>query len=178
MCNHEKTKSVKATKDVAGLVFAYSTKECVACGSVLWSQSIEGKFQAWLGDQRKENPNKFVVQKVQIARDLAAFATELAEKNHTNESAVFQACLSLYFVLASKRPELSKAIEKIEPGAEHPTAKKFRVNPKLFVKLDANAKAFGLSMNEVASWVIQRVLWAARAGIEATREELEFALAA
>ena len=178
MCDHKKTKSVKATKEVAGLTFPYSTRECIDCGSVLWSQDVENEFQAWLGEQRKTNPDKFVVQKVQIAGDLAAFAIDLAEKNHTNESAVFQACLSLYFVLATKRPELSKAIEAVEPGTDNPTAKKFRVNPKLFVKLDANAKAFGLNMNEVASWVIQRVLWAARAGIEATREELEFALAA
>ena len=178
MCDHKETKSVDAVKEVAGLAYFYSTKECVECGSVLWSQGIENQFQAWLGDQRKSNPDKFVVQKVLIPGDLAAFASELAEVNHSNESAVFQACLSLYFVLGAKRPELSKAIDGVTPGSDSLIPKKFRVNPKLFVKLDANAKLFDLSMNEVASWVIQRVLWAARAGIQATREELEFALAA
>jgi len=42
--------------------------------------------------------------------------------------------------------------------------------------VDASAKLFNQNMNEVASWVIQRVLYAARAGLQSMRNEIEFAV--
>ena len=178
-CEHTKTEATKTTKDVAGLSFNYKAKRCVQCGSVLWSQDTETQFQAWLGEQRKKNPEKFVIQKVALPSSLIDFATELALKNHSTESAVYQACSSLYFVLGAARTSLAQKIEAIEPKFEGPLIqKKFRVSPKLFVKINSNARLFDLGMNEVASWVIVRVLWAANCDLEQTRIELEYVLAA
>ena len=178
MCEHIKIEPIHATKDIAGLIFKYETKRCVECGSVLWGQDTENQFQIWLGEQRKQNPDKFVIQKVALPSSLVDFANEFALNNHSTESAVYQACLSLYFVLGASKKSLVKRIEAIEPKFEgEKLQRKFRVSPKLFVKINANAKLFDLDMNEVASWVIERVLWAAR-DIKQTRIELEYALAA
>jgi hypothetical protein len=178
-CNHVKTESTKATKDIAGLTFNYDTKQCVQCGSILWSEETEKQFQAWLGEKRRKNPNKFVIQKVSLPSVLVDFANELALKNQSTESAVYQACLSLYFVLGASRPSLIEKIDALEHKFEGPIVqKKFRVSPKLFVKVNSNARLFDLSMNEVASWVIERILFAAMCDMEQTRNELEYALAA
>jgi len=179
MCDHKTYREMQARKDVAGLIFSYATKQCADCGSVLWSQKNEAQFQQWLGAQRKRHGDKFVVQKVQIPSDLADFAIELAESNHSTTSAVFQACLSFYFIRGASQPELLEVLANVQPGAQPLILQsKFRVKPKLFVKLDASAKLFNQNMNEVASWVIQRVLYAARAGLQSMRNEIEFALAA
>lgn len=179
MCEHIKIKPTNATKDVAGLIFNYEAQCCLQCGSILWGQNTEILFQNWLGEQRKQNPNKFVIQKVALPSSLVDFAVELAANNHSTESAVYQACLSLYFVLGASRTSLSKRIETIEPKFEgNISQKKFRVSPKLFVKINSNADLFDLGMNEVASWVIERVLWAAKSDIEQTRIEIEYVLAA
>jgi hypothetical protein len=176
MCSHDKTKPTVGTKDVAGLTFNYETRQCTVCEAVLWSQDTEVQFHAWLGQQRQEHAERFTIQKVQVPSILAAFAAELAEKHYTTESAVYQACLSLYFVLGAARREMVQGIDSMQPETGISVVKKFRVNPSLFVKAEANAKLFDMSMNEVASWVIQRVLTAARAGD--VRAELDFALAA
>jgi hypothetical protein len=178
-CGHTKTEVTQASKDIAGLIFNYETKRCVKCGSVLWSQNTEAEFQGWLGEQRQNHPDKFVIQKVGLPNSLVAFAADLALKNHSTESAVYQACLSLYFVLGAARISLAQSIDAIEPGFEGTRVqKKFRVSPKLFVKINSNARLFDLDMNEVASWVIERVLWAVSRDIEQTRAELEYVLAA
>lgn len=178
-CEHLKLESIQAQKNIAGLDFNYETSRCIECGGVLWSQENEQKFQAWLGEKRHQNPEKFVIQKVALPSALVAFAAELAERNHSTESAVYQACLSLYFILGAGRKSLMEKIDAIETGFDGMRVqKKFRVSPKLFVKINSNARLFDLGMNEVASWVIERVLWAAKCDIEQTLIELEYVLAA
>jgi hypothetical protein len=178
-CEHLKTEATQASKDIAGLTFNYSTARCKECGAVLWSQETEKKFHTWLGEQRQKNPEPFVIQKVSIPANLVAFANELATRNHSTESAVYQACLSLYFVLGASKSSLVKKIDAI--GAESAVSKiqkKLKVSPRLFVKINSNARLFDLEINEMASWVIERVLWAAKCNVEQTLIELEYVLAA
>jgi len=178
-CEHTKIETIQATKDVAGLTFNYDAKRCVSCGNVLWSQDTENQFHFWLGEQRKQNPDKFVIQKVALPSSLVDFARELSVTNHNTESAVYNACLALYFVLGPSKATLATKIEAVVPEFKGEIVqKKFRVSPKLFAKINSNAKIFELELNEITSWVIERVLWAAKYDIEQTRLELEYVLVA
>lgn len=177
-CEHIKTKVTQATKNIGRLTFDYEARCCIECGNALWSQDTEEKFHTWLGEQRRVNPDKFVIQKVALSSSLVAFANELALRNHSTENAVYQTCLSLYFVLGAFRKPLMETIDAIVPRFEGPRVpKQFQISPKIFVKINSNARLFDLDMNEVASWVIERVLWAAKCDIEETLIELEYALA-
>jgi len=173
MCDHINKSPIRATKEVAGLVFSYETLACNDCGAVLWSQKTEEEFGEWLLQQRKENADKFVIQKVKIADDLADFAKLIARRHYRSESDVYQACVALYFSFRSRSPEIFEEIERLSIDDGAVQFKKFRVNPGLFVKIDGAAKAFDMYMNEVASWAVQKVLKAAKQGYEMALLQIE-----
>lgn len=178
MCDHKETKISRERKDLAGLTFEYEAYKCLACGSVLWTEETEKNFRAWLGQQRKRHPDRFVVQKVTLPEKLVTFAKELAEKHHRTESDVYQACLALYFVHAKKQG-FQGELDRFEVDQTSLVAKKFRVNPAMFVRLEANGKLFDLPMNAVAAWAIGKVLAAASAEKDPkTLNSIEFALEA
>lgn len=175
MCDHPKVKSIRAKKKIAGLVFAYNSHECESCGAVLWRPETEEKFVLWLSEQKKKKPEKFVIQGVKLSQDLVDFAADLARRFGRTESDVYQACLALYFTEVD--PEIKKVIESQTPKAPE-VVKKFRVNPRMYVKVDANAQLFAMHMNEVASWVVQHVLTAAKNGFEKTVQTMAMVLSA
>jgi len=174
-CVHSTTINTEATRDVAGLKFEYHTKECANCRAVLWSQENDRQFQDWLCKERREHRDKFTIQKVHLPEELVSFAEELASRHLRNASSVYQACLSLYFT----KPAFTERIENIEQDFIGVTKTvKFRVNPRMFIKVDANAKLFNIDKNEVAAWIIQRVLWLAKQDNDCTAEDIESILMA
>jgi hypothetical protein len=180
MCDHKNTKPTEATKKIAGLVFEYSALECMKCGAVLWSSETELLFRKWLNDQKKLNAEKFTIQGIRVSQELKLFAMELAASSFKPESDVYQACLAFYFVYCKDRPDLKEALDgdKFRPVDSKGSTIKLRVSPNMFVKIEANASIFQIPKSHVASFVLQRVLRAAKMGFDATRKQIEFALEA
>lgn len=163
ICKHEHIISVNQQKEIAGLTFTYESKQCEECKKVLWNPENETQFRNWLNVQKKENRDRFIVQKIQISDHLIEFANQLANRHHCNVSSVYRVCLSLYFVYGEFNPNIVSHIDSISVSENNTSSqKKVVVNPSVFVKMESNAKLFNMNMNEVASWVIQRVLTLAK----------------
>ena len=175
-CVHANTRDYKATKTVAGLEYQYSTKQCAACDSVLWSPQNEANFHKWLGDQKKSKRDRFVLQKLLIPRELVEFAEKLAASRCTKVSNVYQAALACYFVYAPTRQGWKEALddENFANHDEAETINKVEVNPNMFLTIEGNAKLFKMTNSAIASWAVSRVLQAALKGQQALeRNEIE-----
>jgi hypothetical protein len=174
MCEHHETKKVETSREVAGLLFEYETKECIECKSQLWSQALEKKFVIWLSEQKDTHIEKFTIQKVRIPSKLAVFAEKLAREAMQNESVVYRCAIGLYYrwtdkieTRADKKESRKSTLDfrALElPKYKEYATRKFRVNPLTFIRIEADAKLFGLPTNQAASWIIERVLWAACEG--------------
>lgn len=169
-CNHkgQNLKSFKGTKTVAGLSFKYSTQKCSDCDSVLWSKENESSFHRWLSSQKKENRDRFILQKVEISNDIVELAKELALNHYKTESNVYQAALSVYFTFLPTVEGYRELVDSCTVSNTNTEQKKIQVNPGLFLTIESNAKLFGLTNSSVAAWAINHVLTAVKIGQDNT----------
>jgi hypothetical protein len=172
-CEHGKMKPTRATKEVAGLVFEYKSKECQECGAILWNDEIDELFKAWLAEQKSKHRDHFTIQDIQLPLELYGFALAFGKRFSLKESDVFRSALAAYYThsLDIRSKVSNKKLPKFESGEF--VTKKLRTNPIMFLRIEADAKLFGMYKGEVVSEVLKRVLYLALKNEVHMRERLE-----
>ena len=158
-CEHLNTQRSQATRDIAGLIFAYETKRCVTCGSLLWSQANEVAFQLWQSAQQQNHADAFVIQNVILPGSIVALAVELGLKYQGTDRDIYRACLSWYFSQVSSRNESLTELEAMTlPVVGTKTKINIQVSPRIFLNVESSARLFDLQSSDVSAWIIERML--------------------